>query len=132
MEFKINGQNKELNFGVKFAALLDESDRYGSEGIEFGMGIMLSEQKLEMGSLATLANVITCASHQYNDVTSEKVYAALDIYVENDELDDVFDQIELELKNSKAVRSVKARAEKMNQEANRKEGAQAAEKPTKQ
>lgn len=132
MEFKINGKEKTLNFGVRFAAELDASDTYkaqGAEGIEFGMGLLLSEEKLGMGSIGTLATIIKCALHQEN-VTLDEVYTALDTYAEEDELSDLFGKIEVELKNSKAVRSIKAQMEKKSKEANRKEGVQAA-KPTK-
>lgn len=132
MEFKIKGQEKELNFGVRFAAQLDASDTYkaqGAEGIEFGMGILLSEEKLGMGSIEMLAKVIHSALHQHN-VTIDEVYDSLDVYIENDEAEELFDKIDVELKNSKAVRLVKARMNKKNKEANRTKGVQAV-KPTK-
>lgn len=128
MDFKIGGKEKELNFGVKFAANLDESDVFAAEGVEFGLGIALSEEKLGMGSLGTLANVIKCALHREN-VTLDEVYNALDVYADDDKLDDLFEKIETELKNSNAVRSAKARMEKMSKEANRQKGIQAV-KPT--
>jgi|SRR5690625_4705222 len=126
MDFKINGETKKLNFGVRFAAELDETETYEAENIEFGMGIMLAEEKLQMGSLQTLVTVIKCALHQEN-VTTDEVYDALDEY---EDLEVLFTKIENELKNSNAVRTVKLRMEKVSKEANRRQGIQAV-KPTK-
>lgn len=129
MKIKIDGEEKELNFGVKFAVELDESEVFKAEGIEFGLGLALSEEKLEMGSLGTLATIIKCALHREN-VTLDEVYDTLDVYADEDKLDDLFEKIETELKNSNAVRSAKTRMEKKSKEANRKKGIQAV-KPTK-
>lgn len=125
MDFKINGENKELNFGVKFVAEIDETEKYDADGISFGMGLMLVEKKLEMGSLGALAKVIEKALHKENVLTDE-VYAALDEY-EAEELENLFEKVENELKNSNAVRAAKARMEKQTKQANRKQAA----KPTK-
>jgi|SRR5690625_498907 len=130
MKFKIDGEEKELNFGVRFAAELDESEAaYQTEGITFGMGLMLSENKLSMGNIGALALIVKCALHREN-VTLDEVYDALDVYADNDELDDLFTKVETELKNSNAVRSAKTRMEKASKEANRIQGVQAV-KPTK-
>lgn len=126
VDFKINGKERKLNFGVRFAAELDETEKYRAEGIEFGMGLMLVEQKLGMGSLGALANIIECALHR-ESVTTDEVFDALDVYADEDKLDELFTKVETELKNSKAVRSAKSRMEKTSKEANRKQ----AKKPTK-
>lgn len=124
MELKVAGKDRKLNFGVRFAALLDESDKYQADGIEFGLGLAMAEEKLEMGSLETLARVVKCALHR-ESVTLNDVYDALDEYANEEKLDEVFEKIEEELKNSNAVRTAKSRQEKMRTEANRKKGLQA-------
>jgi|SRR5690625_2493058 len=126
MELKINGETKKLNFGVRFAHELDESEVVSESGLEFGIGIMATEEKLKMGSLSALVTVIKCALHQEN-VTTDEVYDALD---ECEDLETVFKKVEEELKNSNAVRTVKVRAEKVAKEAQRQQGVRAV-KPTK-
>lgn len=125
MDFKINGENKQLNFGVKFVAEIDETEKYDAEGLSFGMGLMLVQEKLSMGNVASLATVIEKALHKEN-VTSDEVYDALDDYSEENDLEILIQKIEEELKNSNAVRTAKARMEKKTQ-ANRLQAA----KPTK-
>ncbi|GEM_PF-4060971 len=127
MDFKINGENKQLNFGVKFVAEIDDTEKYNAEGIQFGMGLVLVQQKLSMGNAAALATVIEKALHKEN-VTSDEVYDAIDQYGEEHELETLFEKVEHELKNSNAVRTARARMEKQTQEAGRKK---AAETPTK-
>lgn len=129
MNFKINGENLKLNFGVRFVAELDQTESVGAEGIEFGIGTMLAQEKLSTGSFEALATVIQHACHQHN-VTLDEVYEAIDEYGESNELETLFVKIEEELKNSKAVRTAKARMEATQKEANRKQGVQAV-KPTK-
>lgn len=124
MDFKINGETKQLNFGVKFVAEIDETEQYNAEGISFGMGLMMIEQKLAMGNLGALATVIEKALHKEN-VTKDEVYDAID---EHDDIETLIEKVETELKNSKAVRAARARMEKQTKEAGRKK---AAETPTK-
>jgi len=130
MEFTVKGKEKKLNFGVRFAAELDESEKYKVEGIEFGMGLMLAEQKLGMGSLGSLATIIKCALHREN-VTLDEVYDELDVLAEKDVLDVLFEKIGNELKNSVAVRAARTQMEKNSKEANRKQGVQAVKPTTK-
>lgn len=126
VDFKINGKERKLNFGVRFAAELDETEQYDAQGIQFGMGLVLAQQKLDMGKLDVLAKVIKHALHQEN-VTLDEVYDALDEYSEENDLEVLFTKVEEELKNSNAVRTALARMEKTSKEANRKQ----AKKPTK-
>lgn len=128
MDFKINDKDVKLNFGVKFVAELDEREMYSSEGIEFGMGLILTKEKLAMGKFDALANVIECALHR-ESVTIDEVYEAIDEYGEENDLEVLFKKIEEELKNSNAVRATTARMEAASKEANRKQGIQAV-KPT--
>lgn len=118
MEFKINGKDKVLNFGVRFVAGIDETEKYESESVSFGMGLMMAQEKLKMGNFKTLATVIKHALHQ-ESVTEDEVFAAIDDYAGENELETLFDKIENEIKNSNAVRTAQARMEKMTQTANR-------------
>lgn len=126
MDFKINGENKQLDFGVKFVAEIDETEKYNADGISFGMGLMLVQEKLSMGNVAALATVIEKALHKEN-VTIDEVYDALDEYSEENDLEILIQKIEEELKNSNAVRTARARMEKQTKRANRPQ----AVKPTK-
>lgn len=121
MDFKINGVDKKLNFGVRFVANIDESEKYEAEGISFGMGLMLVQQKLGMGNLKALTNVIKHALYKEN-VSEDEVVDALDEYAEENDLEVLIQKIEGELKNSNAVRTARARMEKMTTETNRKQG----------
>lgn len=123
MKFKINGEEKELNFGVRFIAELDKTDTLKVENmIEFGVGLMMAEEKLGMGSIETLANIIKSALHR-EFVTLDQVYDALDERVEEDKLEEVFDMIGEALKNSKAVLVAKSRMKTQATEQNRKKNA---------
>ena len=123
MDFKINGGEKELNFGVRFIAELDKTDTLKVENmIEFGVGLMMAEEKLGMGSIETLANIIKSALHR-EFVTLDHVYDSLDEYAEDDKLDEVFDMIGEALKNSKAVHVAKSRMKNQATEQNRKKSA---------
>lgn len=126
MEFKIKGENKKLVFGVRFVALLDESEKYEKEGFQFGMGLLMAQQKIEMGSMATLAKIIRYALIKEN-YTLDEIYDALDDYAAENDMEIFIEKIEHELKNSNAVRAAQARMSKQTTEANRK---QAAQKPT--
>lgn len=130
MDFKIDGKDLELNFGVRFVAALDELETIDANGIKFGMGLMITEPKLEMGSIGALSNVIISALHKHPRATLDKVFDTLDEIVDNDKLEELFDEVDAELKNSNAVRSSKAQMEKNNTETNRKQGLKAV-KPTK-
>lgn len=129
MNFTIDGEERKLNFGVRFTADLDASEQYRAEGIEFGMGLMMAQEKLAMGKYDALANVMKHALHRDN-FTVDEVYDAIDEYGEENDLETLFGKIETELKNSNAVRTALARMEKTSKEANRKQGVQAV-KPTK-
>ena len=130
MDFKIGDKEIELNFGVRFVAALDEMETIDANGVKFGMGLAISEPRLEMGSIGALANTIKSALHRRPEISLDNVFDELDKLADKDELNELFEKIEGELKNSNAVRSAKVQMEKNNKEANRKEGIQAA-KPTK-
>ena len=127
--FKVDGKERELNFGVRFVAELDETEKYSTEGIEFGMGLVLTQQKLEMGNLGALAKIIKYALYKYN-FTLDEIYDALDEYAEEKDLGVLIEKVEGELKNSNAVQTALAGMEKLQKEAKRKQGVQAV-KPTK-
>lgn len=125
MNFKINGTDLKLNFGVRFVAELDQTQTInGGQGIEFGIGTMLAQEKLQTGNFEALASIIQHAAHQHN-VTLDEVYDAIDEYGESNDLETLFLKIEDELKNSNAVRTARTRMEQTQKEANRKEGVQA-------
>lgn len=130
MKFKINGEERELIFGVRFVSEIDESEKMEREGIEFGVGLMMVQNKLDTGLniLPVFAEIIKHALYKEN-VTEDEVIDALDEYPP-DELETLLEKVEEELKNSSAVRFSKARMEKTTKEANRKKGL-AAVKPTK-
>lgn len=124
MHFTIKNKDYKLNFGTKFVADLDKTHEMEREGIEFGMGMVIAQSKLELGSFETLADIIRCAITD-RKFTNDDIYAALDEY---NDLSKIFDEIEEELKNSQAVQVVEARMAAQEKETNR---VQAAKKHTK-
>lgn len=124
MDFKINGVDKKLIFGVRFVADLDESEKFSAKGIEFGMGLVMTQEKLKMGNYPTLIKVLKLALIKEN-VTEDEVADALDEYSVDSDLEVLFTKIEEELKNSNAVRTALARMEKVTKEANRKKSIKA-------
>lgn len=118
MDFKINGVDKKLIFGVRFVADLDDSEKMTEQGIEFGMGLAMAQEKLKIGNYAALIKVLKFALIREN-VTEDEVADALDDYSEEGDLEVLFTKIEEELKNSNAVRTAQARMEKVTKEANR-------------
>lgn len=126
MKFKVNGEERELNFGVRFVADIDESEQFETDGFEFGMGLMMAQQKLAMGKYDSLAKIIKYALRKEN-FTLDEIFEAIDQYAEENDLEVLISKIEEELKNSNAVRTMQARMEKRTKEANRKQAA----KPTK-
>lgn len=124
MDFKINGVDKKLIFGVRFVADLDESEKINEKGIEFGMGLLMSQEKLKMGNYPALIKVLKFALAKEN-VTEDEVADALDEYSVDNDLEVLFSKIEEELKNSNAVRTALARMEKVTKEANRKKSIKA-------
>lgn len=129
MKFKINGEDKELIFGVRFVSEIDETERMEREGLEFGVGLMLIQQKLETG-MNVLPAFVTIIKHAlYKEhVSEDEILDALDEYSSNGELDSVLEKIEVELKNSNAVRFSMARMKKTAKEANRKQAAKLTKK----
>lgn len=124
MDFKINGVDKKLIFGVRFVADLDESEKISEQGIEFGMGLMMAQEKLKMGNYPALIKVLKFALIKEN-VTEDEVADALDEYSADNDLEVLFSKIEEELKNSNAVRTAQARMGKVTKEANRKKSIKA-------
>lgn len=125
MDFKIKGENKELLFGVRFVAEVDATEEFESEGISFGMGLMMVQEKLKMGNLQALVTILQKALYKHN-LTEDEVFDAVDEYIETHDLETLIEKVETELKNSNAVRTAKARMEKQSQEAARKKAAQTA------
>lgn len=124
MEFKVKGKNYQLNFGVRFVAELDETEKYRAEGIEFGMGTMLAFEKLKLGQYGALVTILKHALHG-KGFTLDEIYEAIDEYAEENDLETLLEKVETELKNSNAVRTMLARMNAMETEANRKKGLQA-------
>lgn len=125
MDFKINGVDKKLIFGVRFVADIDESEKVNEQGVEFGVGLMMAQQKLKMGNYPALIKVLKFALVKEN-VTEDEVAEALDEYSVENDLEVLFAKVEEELKNSNAVRTAQARMEKMTKVANRKKNIKAA------
>lgn len=111
MKLKVKGEERTLNFGVRFVAELDESEKMSAEGVSFGMGLMFAQERIAIGSVATLVKVIQCAL-LHEDVTQDDIYDALEDYIQENDLETLFEKVEKQIKNASAVRVAIERKER--------------------
>ena len=105
MNFKIDGQDVKLKFGVRFCRELDKVYTVDYEGLEFGMGVNLAVMNLEQKNPVALANVIYAAS-AHKGFDSEDVDEAIEDYAEeNGDLNKLFEKVKDELGKSSTVKA---------------------------
>lgn len=101
MQFKINGKDVKLKFGVKFVRLMDEKYKIDYQGMEFGMGIMHAQMGISQRSVPTLADIIQAATR--GEYHQDDIDEAVEDYAEKGELKKLFDQVEEALGKSEVV-----------------------------
>lgn len=103
MEFKINGKDVKLKFGVKFCRELDKSYEVEYEGIKFGMGVNLAAMGIDQYNPVAAAEVIKAATSHVG-FTADEIDDAIDEYAENENgLGKLFNQLKDELGKSQVV-----------------------------
>ncbi|GAA5417698.1 hypothetical protein Pryu01_02773 [Paraliobacillus ryukyuensis] len=102
MEFKINGKEYQLQFGMKCINELDKRYSVNYEGLQFGMGVNMAYMSINMMNPTALQNVIlAAASHDKNRPSESEVeQAIIDYAQENNGLASLFDQLKEELGKS--------------------------------
>ncbi len=127
MNFKIDGKDVKLKFGVKFVRLMDEKYTIDYQGMEFGMGVMHAQMGLAQKSVPALANIIHAATK--GEYLQEDVDEAVDEHAEKEGLKKLFKQIEDELGKSPVVQETLKALKEANKKAQNAETSQS--KPTK-
>lgn len=111
MEFKINGKDVKLKFGVKFVRLLDEKYKVDYQGFEFGTGLLNVASGLEQMSVVTLADIIDAATK--DEYPEDIIDEAIEDYAEKEGgLKKLFKQIKDELGKSQVVKDTMTNIEK--------------------
>lgn len=127
MNFKIDGTDVKLKFGVKFVRLMDEKYTIDYQGMEFGMGVMHAQMGLAQKSVPALADIVHAATK--GEYLQEDVDEAVDEHAEKEGLKKLFKQIEDELGKSPVVQETLKALKEANKKAQNAETSQS--KPTK-
>src|SRR5690625_3464410 len=81
MNFKNNGEDVKLKFGVKFCRVLDEIYTIDYRGMEFGMGVNLAAMAIEQRNPSGLSNIIRAAS-AHKGYSEDEVDEAVEEYAD--------------------------------------------------
>ena len=109
MQFKINGNNEKLKFGVKFCRIMDEKYNIDYEGFEFGMGVVNSLIGLDAKSPTILSDIIYAALK--GEYSQDDIDEAIDEYAEENGLNKLFKEVKSELGKSPTVKETAKLAE---------------------
>lgn len=106
MKVTIKDKEQILTFGIGFLRELDKVAPVIIKDVPLGMGLQLKIPELLAGNIATLSDVIYCATFTNSNRPSR---VDVDFFVENlpdDELDLLFDLVYEELEKSTAGKRV--------------------------
>lgn len=111
MEIRIGKMVHQLEFEkIRFIRGLDKIYKAESDGIEFGMGVILADIYLKQGSVPALVNVIRCAINA--PVSLDAIDSVVEkIAEENDGLDQLFEEVREEMGKSPIVKSTLKRVQ---------------------
>jgi hypothetical protein len=107
MNFKINGVERQLEFGMKFINVLDRLYQVSYQGMQFGMGVNMAYMYLQQYNPSCIPNIVIAAlSHEKNKVTTEEIEAAMvEFAIDNDGLEKLFEELSAELGNSPLLKA---------------------------
>ena len=107
MKLKINGQEYQLEFGMKFINELDKRYSVNYQGFQFGMGVNMAFMYLNQYNPTVIQNIIAAAiAHEKNRPTESEIEEAIVQYaIENDGLDKLFEQLQEELGKSPLLKA---------------------------
>lgn len=129
MEFKINGKDVKLKFGVKFIRILDEKHTVDYQGFEFGMGLLNAAQGIEQMSVPLLSDIVYAATK--GEYAQDDIDESIEDFAEKEGgLKKLFDQIKKQLGESEVVKDTLANIEN-NAKKNNKENKTNQKTPTK-
>lgn len=95
MKLKINDQEYELHFGLKFINTLDNIYTQEISGVKFGMGVEMMNTYLAMKHPQALLNVIKAGTSHLNSKPTEKdIENHLEKLAVEDKLNDLFDEVQ--------------------------------------
>ena len=117
MKLTINNKEQNLTFGIGFLRELDKIAPVIIKDIALGMGLQMKIPELLAGNLATLSDIVYCATFTN---PSRPTRLEVDTFIETlpeDELDLLFDLIYEELEKStagkRAIKAIKIQQEKI-------------------
>ena len=112
MEFKINGKEQELKFGIGFIRKLDEVYTADMNGVKFGMGLSMAMIQLQQYNPSALSEVIRAASK--GNVRLISIDDAIEEYAEeNDGLNQLFTDVLEAVGKSKITKDTLKRMENL-------------------
>ncbi|UQS82608.1 tail assembly chaperone [Bombilactobacillus folatiphilus] len=105
MKLKINNQEQELNFGVRFVRELDQVAGMNMQNFSFGMGLTRAIPALKTYDPAILSDVIYCATFKNSPrVSHEAVDDFIDSITSGKELGKLFDDVNAEMNEANALK----------------------------
>jgi hypothetical protein len=107
MKFKLNGAERQLEFGMKFINVLDKLYQVNYQGMQFGMGVNMAYMYLQQYNPSCIPNIIIAAlSHEKDAVTVADIEKSMiEFAVENDGLEKLFEELSAELGNSPLLKA---------------------------
>lgn len=103
MKIKINNQEIELKFGVRFVRELDKIKGISQNGISFGMALNSTIPALTTYDPSALADVLYCACYKADARPSMD---NIEDYIDDaKDIDKLFDDVINELKKSNATKT---------------------------
>ncbi|QHJ77625.1 MAG: hypothetical protein [Bacteriophage sp.] len=104
MQLKINNDNVELNFGVRFVRELDKVAGIEHEGVKIGYGIAKCLPELKTYDPAALSDVLYCATFKNSPRPGQN---DIDDYLETltaDQLEKLFDKTIAEINKATVLK----------------------------
>ncbi|MCM0724308.1 tail assembly chaperone [Latilactobacillus curvatus] len=106
MNLTINGQEQELNFGVRFVRELDKVAGINKDGVQLGFGLTRSLPGMQTYNPATLSDVIYAATATNSPRPSRN---DVDDYIDSiesiDELEKVFEEVNQGIDKANALKA---------------------------
>lgn len=106
MEFKINGKDYDLKFGLRFIRELDNRYKVDYQGLKFGMGVNLAFMGLNQYNPTTLTDIIQASvAHEKSAPKLFQTENAIEEYAEENEgLEQLFEDVLDEMGKSYVVK----------------------------
>jgi|SRR5690625_239594 len=109
MELTINGKDYELRFGIKAINTLDNLNKQSIEGLEFGVGVEMTNTKLSMGRPQGLVEAIKAGtSHLKSKPSTTDIEEYVEELAESDfeAYDKLFNEIKEAMEQSPFLKKI--------------------------